>query len=407
MADLFKKAYEFKDVDNVINLGIYPYFHALESKQDIVVKMEGKRRVMIGSNNYLGLTGDKRVIDATVKAVKKYGTGVSGSRFLNGTLTLHLDLERELAEFMEKEAALTFPSGFQSTLAIISAIAGRDDIIFSDRENHACIYDGIRLSFASSVRYNHNDMKHLEQLLQEADPKAGKLIVTDGIFSMSGDIAKLPEIVALAKKYGARVMVDDAHSFGVLGAKGRGTAEYFGLHDEVDMIMSTFSKSLASIGGFMVGKKEVVNYIKHKSRPFIFSAALTPASTASALAALRILKKEPQRPKALLDIAAYARKKMIEKKFPLANDTITPIIPIYTYTMMRTFVIAKLLYKHGVYVNPVIPPAAPEGQCLIRTSYTATHTKPLIDEAVAIIEEVLKKVPMDEKALMSMLHEIQ
>ena len=407
MADLFKKAYEFKDVDNAIDLGIYPYFHALESKQDIVVKMEGKRRVMIGSNNYLGLTGDKRVIDATVKAVKKYGTGVSGSRFLNGTLTLHLDLEKELAEFMEKEAALTFPRGFQSTLAIISAIAGRDDIIFSDRENHACIYDGIRLSFASSVRYNHNDMKHLEQLLQEADPKAGKLIVTDGIFSMSGDIAKLPEIVALAKKYGARVMVDDAHSFGVLGAKGRGTAEYFGLHDEVDMIMSTFSKSLASIGGFMVGKKEVVNYIKHKSRPFIFSAALTPASTASALAALRILKKEPQRPKALLDIAAYARKKMEEKKLPLANDTITPIIPIYTYTMMRTFVIAKLLYKHGVYVNPVIPPAAPEGQCLIRTSYTATHTKALIDEAVEIIDEVLKKVPMDEKALMSMLHEIQ
>ncbi len=407
MADLFKKAYEFKDVDNAVNLGIYPYFHALESKQDIVVKMEGKRRVMIGSNNYLGLTGDKRVIDATVKAVKKYGTGVSGSRFLNGTLTLHLELEKELAEFMEKEAALTFPSGFQSTLAIISAIAGRDDIIFSDRENHACIYDGIRLSFASSVRYNHNDMKHLEQLLQEADPKAGKLIVTDGIFSMSGDIAKLPEIVALAKKYGARVMVDDAHSFGVLGAKGRGTAEYFGLHQEVDMIMSTFSKSLASIGGFMVGKKEVVNYIKHKSRPFIFSAALTPASTASALAALRILKKEPQRPKALLDIAAYARKKMLEKKLPLANDTITPIIPIYTYTMMRTFVIAKLLYKHGVYVNPVIPPAAPEGQCLIRTSYTATHTKPLIDEAVAIIDEVLKKVPMDEKALMSMLHEFQ
>lgn len=407
MADLFKKAFEFKDVDNAVNLGIYPYFHALESKQDIVVKMEGKRRIMIGSNNYLGLTGDKRVINATVKAVKKYGSGVSGSRFLNGTLDLHIDLENELAAFMDKEAALTFPSGFQSTLAIISAIAGRDDIIFSDRENHACIYDGIRLSFASSVRFNHNDMKHLEQLLQEADPKAGKLIVTDGIFSMSGDIAKLPEIVALAKKYGARVMVDDAHSFGVLGIKGRGTAEYFGLHEEVDMIMSTFSKSLASIGGFMVGKKEVVNYVKHKSRPFIFSAALTPASTASALAALRILKAEPQRPKALLNIAAYARKRMIEKKFPLANDTITPIIPIYTYTMMRTFVIAKLLYKHGVYVNPVIPPAAPEGQCLIRTSYTATHTKALIDEAVEIIADVLKKVPMDEKELMAMLHEVR
>lgn len=404
MADLFKKAYDFKDVDHAIELGYYPYFHALESKQDIVVKMEGHRKVMIGSNNYLGLTGDKRVIQATVKAVKKYGSGVSGSRFLNGTLTLHLDLENELASFMDKEAALTFPSGFQSTLAIISAIAGRDDIIFSDRENHACIYDGIRLSFASSVRYNHNDMKQLEQLLKEADPKAGKLIVTDGIFSMSGDIANLPEIVALAKKYGARVMVDDAHSFGVLGSKGRGTAEYFGLHDEVDMIMSTFSKSLASIGGFVVGKKEVVNFIKHKSRPFIFSAALTPASTASALAALRILKKEPQRPKALLDIAAYARKRLIEKKLPLANDSIAPIIPIYTYSMLRTFVIAKILYQQGVYVNPVIPPATPEGQCIIRTSYTATHTKALIDEAVNIIADVIAKVPQDEKAIMAMLH---
>jgi 8-amino-7-oxononanoate synthase len=407
MADLFKKAFDFKDVEDAIGLGIYPYFHALESKQDIVVKMEGHRKVMIGSNNYLGLTGDKRVIQATVKAVKKYGSGVSGSRFLNGTLTLHLDLENELALFMEKEAALTFASGFQSTLAIIAAIAGRDDIIFSDRENHACIYDGIRLSFASSVRYNHNDMKHLEQLLQEADPKAGKLIVTDGIFSMSGDIAKLPEIVALAKKYGARVMVDDAHSFGVLGIKGRGTAEYFGLHDEVDMIMSTFSKSLASIGGFVVGKKEVVNFIKHKSRPFIFSAALTPASTASALTALRILKAEPQRPKALLDIAAYARKRLLEKKLPLANDSIAPIIPIYTYSLMRTFVIAKMLYQQGVYVNPVIPPATPEGQCLIRTSYTATHTKALIDEAVNIIAEVIAKVPLDEQAVMAMLHDIK
>jgi len=405
MADLFKKAFDFKDVDKAIELGYYPYFHALESKQDIVVKMEGHRKVMIGSNNYLGLTGDRRVIQATVKAVKKYGSGVSGSRFLNGTLTLHLDLENELAAFMDKEAALTFPSGFQSTLAIISAIAGRDDIIFSDRENHACIYDGIRLSFASSVRYHHNDMKHLEQLLKEADPKAGKLIVTDGIFSMTGEIANLPEIVALGKKYGARVMVDDAHSFGVLGIKGRGTAEYFGLHDEVDMIMSTFSKSLASIGGFVVGKKEVINFIKHKSRPFIFSAALTPASTASALAALRILKKEPQRPKALLEIAAYARKRMLEKNLPLASDSITPIIPIYTYSMMRTFVIAKMLYHQGVYVNPVIPPATPEGQCLIRTSYTATHTKALIDEAVEIIAEVIAKVPQDEQAIMKMLHE--
>jgi 8-amino-7-oxononanoate synthase len=407
MADLFKKAWDFKDVDNAINLGIYPYFHALESKQDIVVTMEGKRRVMIGSNNYLGLTGDQRVIDATIDAVKKYGSGVSGSRFLNGTLDLHLVLEQELATFMNYEASLTFPSGFQSTLAIISAIAGRNDIIFSDRENHACIYDGIRLSFASSVRYHHNDMKHLEQLLQEANPQAGKLIVTDGVFSMSGDIANIPDIVRLAKKYGARVMIDDAHAFGVLGAKGRGTAEYFNLHHEVDMIMSTFSKSLASIGGFVVGSKEVVNYIKHKSRPFIFSAALTPASAASALAALRILVQEPQRPAALLKIAAYARKQMLAKKLPVANDSIAPIIPIYTYTMMRTFVVAKLLYKYGIYVNPVIPPAAPEGQCLIRTSYTATHTQELIDEAVEVIDKVLKMVPMEEDKLMAMLHEFQ
>ena len=407
MADLFKKAYDFKDVDQAVALGIYPYFHALESKQDIVVTMEGQRRVMIGSNNYLGLTGDQRVIDATVQAVQQYGSGVSGSRFLNGTLTLHLDLENELASFMEKEASLTFPSGFQSTLAIISAIAGRGDIIFSDRENHACIYDGIRLSFASSVRYHHNDMHHLETLLQEADPQAGKLIVTDGVFSMTGSIANLPEIVRLAKKYGARVMVDDAHGFGVLGAKGRGTAEHFGLHDEVDLIMSTFSKSLASIGGFMVAKKEVVNYVKHKSRPFIFSAALTPASAASALASLNILKAEPQRPQALRNIAAYAREKMLEHDLPLANDSIAPIIPIYTYTMLRTFVIAKLLYKRGVYVNPVIPPATVEGQCLIRTSYTATHTKELIDEAVAIIAKTLQDIPLEDEKVLAILHDEQ
>jgi 7-keto-8-aminopelargonate synthetase-like enzyme len=224
---------------------------------------------------------------------------------------------------------------------------------------------------------------------------------------MSGDIANLPEIVRLAKKYNARVMVDDAHGFGVLGKKGRGTAEHFGLHDDVDLMMSTFSKSLASIGGFMVAKKEVVNYVKHKSRPFIFSAALTPASAASALASLRILEAEPQRPQALREIAAYARQKMVEKKLPLANDSVAPIIPIYTYTMLRTFVIAKLLYKRGVYVNPVIPPAAPEGQCLIRTSYTATHTTELIDEAVDIIAKTLEEIPMDDEKVMALLHEVR
>ena len=250
-------------------------------------------------------------------------------------------------------------------------------------------------------------MAHLEKLLEEADPQARKLIVTDGVFSMSGDIANLPEIVRLAKKYNARVMVDDAHGFGVLGAKGRGTAEHFGLHEEVDLIMSTFSKSLASIGGFMVAKKEVVNFVKHKSRPFIFSAALTPASAASALASLKILEAEPERPQALRDISAYTHQKMMEKKLPLANDSIAPIIPIYTYTMLRTFVIAKLLYKRGVYVNPVIPPAAPEGQCLIRTSYTATHTQELIDEAVEIIAKTLEEIPMEDEKVMAFLHEVR
>lgn len=401
--DLFKKCDEFTLAEEYKELGIYPYFHALETKQDIEVMMEGKRRIMIGSNNYLGLTGDKRVIAAGVKAMTEFGSGVSGSRFLNGTLTTHLELEKELASFLNKEACVTFSTGFQSNLGILSAIAGRNDLVFSDRENHASIYDGIRLSYAEMVRYHHNDMEDLEVKLAKADPNKGKLIVTDGVFSMSGDICKLPDIVRLAKKYGARVMVDDAHGFGVLGAHGRGTAEYFGLEKDVDIIMGTFSKSLASLGGYMVADKKVVEYVKHKSRPFIFCAAITPANAATALEALRILEQEPERPKALLDIAKYVREGLKAKGLNIIESSIAPIIPIYTYSMLRTIIACKLLYEKGVYVNPVLPPATPEGECLIRTSYTSTHTRELMDEAIEIIGEVLNNLPEDDESLMALL----
>ncbi|MFW5842072.1 MAG: aminotransferase class I/II-fold pyridoxal phosphate-dependent enzyme [Bacillota bacterium] len=402
--DIFKKVYDFKPVKEAKALGVYPYFHALESRQDIEVMMEGKRKIMIGSNNYLGLTGDKRIIDATVEATQKYGSGVSGSRFLNGTLTLHLELERELAEFAGKEGGMVFSTGFQSNLGIIQAIAQRKDIIFSDRENHASIYDANRLSFGETVRYKHNDMEDLERLLKKADPNKGKLIATDGVFSMSGDICKLPEIVALAKKYEARVMVDDAHGFGVLGPGGRGTAAHFGLTDEVDLIMGTFSKSLASLGGFLVADEEVVDYVRHNARPFIFSAAITPGNAAAAKKALEIIKAEPQRVQDVLDISSYMRKQLLDKGLEIIDSGNTPIIPIYTYTHFRTLVACKMLFERGVYVNPVIPPAAPEGQCLIRTSYTSTHTKALMDEASDIIADVLNNLP-DEETILATLQD--
>jgi len=402
--DLFKKVEEFTLVKDFQKLGVYPYFHALETKQDIEVVMEGKRRIMIGSNNYLGLTGDKRVIAAGVKALNEFGSGVSGSRFLNGTLTSHVQLETELAAFLNKEACVTFSTGFQTNLGIISAICGRNDLIFCDRENHASIYDGIKLSYGTMVRYDHNDMEDLEKVLAAADDSKGKLIVTDGVFSMSGDICKLPEIVKLAKKYGARVMVDGAQRFGVLGAHGRGTAEYFNLEKDVDIIMGTFSKSLASLGGYMVGDREVVEFVKHKSRPFIFCAAITPANVACALESLHILIQEPQRPKALLDIAQYVRTNLKAKGIKILENSVAPIIPIYTYTALRTLVACKVLYERGVYVNPVLPPATPEGECLIRTSYTATHTKKLMDEAIHTIVEVLTTLPETEAELLAYMH---
>ncbi len=389
--DLFTKCVEFTKADEVIAAGLYPYFHALESRQDTVVTMEGHRVIMIGSNNYLGLTSHPEVVQAAHGALEQYGTGCSGSRYLNGTLTMHMELERELAAFVRKEAAMTFSTGFQSNLGILSAIAGRNDVILCDKENHASIYDGCRLSYASLVRYRHSDMADLEKLLAEVPDDKGRLIVTDGVFSMGGDIANLPEIVRLARKYGARVMVDDAHGLGVMGANGRGTAEHFGLEDEVDIIMGTFSKSLASLGGYMAASERVVNYVRHHSRPFIFSASIPPANCAAALAALRVLAREPQRVQALRDAAAHMRRGLREAGIPL-YETQTPIIPILTYDDMRTFQICRTLFDAGVYVNPVISPAVPQGQAMIRTSYMATHTPDVLDEAVCIMRDVFSKL---------------
>jgi 8-amino-7-oxononanoate synthase len=359
--------------------------------------MEGKHLIMIGSNNYLGLTSHEAVVSASMEATETFGSGVSGSRFLNGTLALHVELEKELAEFVGKEDATIFASGFQSNLGLISAIAGRNDIIFSDKENHASIYDGIKLSYAEVVRYEHNDIKDLEkkiiktkEMLAEKNAEKGMIIITDGVFSMTGDVCKLKEIIELKKKYGIRVIVDDAHGLGVTGKTGRGTHEEFNLMDEVDIVMGTFSKSLASLGGYVAGSKEVINYIRHTSRPYIFSAAIPPANTAAALAALRILKKEPERVQALRDISIYMRRGLIKKGIQIKdNNAETPIIPIYTYLPKRTMVACNMLFERGVYVNPVLPPATPMGECLIRTSYTATHTKAQMDKAIDIIHEVL------------------
>lgn len=386
--DLFAKCFEPSLADEAKSRGIYPYFHALESRQDKEVIMEGKRRIMLGSNNYLGLTTNENVIEAGVKAIEQYGTGCSGSRFLNGTLELHLELENELAKFLRKEAVCTFSTGFQSNLGIISAIARHGDYIINDKENHASIYDGSQLSYAKRLLFKHNDMADLERILQNVSGKGGILIVTDGVFSMSGDIANLPEICRLAKEYGARVMVDDAHSLGVIGEGGRGTASHFGLEEEVDIYMGTFSKSLASLGGYMAAKKEVVEYVKHNSRPFIFSASITPASCATALAALKELEAHPELVTRLASLSNYARKCYKEKGIGIIEAS-TPIIPIYTKDIIDTLQKAKDIYDAGVYLNPVLPPATPPDACLLRTSYMATLTEALIDEAVGIIASVI------------------
>jgi 8-amino-7-oxononanoate synthase len=393
--DLFQKCISDPNAERLHmarELNVYPYFHVLESRQAPVVQMEGHRVIMLGSNNYLGFTEDPEVIAAGHAALDKYGTGVSGSRFLNGTLDLHLQLEKELAAFTGYEDCMTCSTGFQTNLAIISAICGKDDYILNDRENHASIYDACRLSFAKVMRYRHSNMEDLERILQSIPKTAGKLIVTDGVFSMRGDICKLPEIVALAQKYGARVMVDDAHGFGVLGPGGRGTAAHFGLTDKVDITMLTFSKSLASIGGCMLTSHKVADWLRHVSRPFIFSASLTPSSAATALAALHRLIEDPERPTRLMNIAKYFQKGLINAGVRIIEAP-TPIVPIFTYETMDTLWYGKKMFEEGVYVNPVITPACVEGECLLRTTLMATHTEPVIDEAVGIIARVLREKP--------------
>jgi len=376
------------NVKEIKSKGLYPYFHSLSSKQDTEVIMEGRETIMLGSNNYLGMTSHPDVIKAGEQAILKYGSGCSGSRFLNGTLDIHINLEKELAEFLNKEQVVTFSTGFQTNLGIISAIAGRNDVIICDKDNHASIYDGCRLSFAKFLRYNHSDMADLEEKLKSVSDTSGILIITDGVFSMSGEICKLDQIVALAKKYGARVMVDDAHALGVLGKHGRGTAEFFNLEKDVDIYMGTFSKSLGSLGGYMAASNDVCEYVKHTSRPYIFSASITPVSVECARASLKILKNEPERILALKNISNYMREKLKKAGVDII-DSITPIIPIFTYDDSKSFLACKLLLERGVYVNPVVSPATPVGQSLLRTSYTATHTKQQIDIASKHIKEVL------------------
>ena len=361
--------------------GVYPYFRCIESEQDTEVVMGGRKVLMFGSNSYLGLTNHPKVIEAAIEATKKYGTGCAGSRFLNGTLDLHLELEKELAEFVGKEEAIIYSTGFQVNLGVVSCVTGREDYIICDELDHASIVEGRRLSFSKGLKFKHNDMDSLEKTLQSCDPDKVKLIVVDGVFSMEGDIANLPEITRLAKKYNASVMVDEAHGLGVLGDHGRGTCNHFGVTDDVDLIMGTFSKSLAAIGGFIAADSTVINYLRHNSRSYIFSASNTPAATAAACAALHIMKTEPERIQHLWDITNYALDSFRTMGFEIGN-TSTPIIPLYVRDMEKTFLVTKMLFDEGVFVNPVIPPACSPEDTLIRFSLMATHSKEQIDIAV-------------------------
>ncbi len=369
--------------------GIYPYFREISSDQDTVVRMNGKDVLMFGSNSYLGLTNHPKLKKAAKAAIDKYGLGCAGSRFLNGTLDIHIELEQKLADFVGKDEAIVFSTGYQVNLGVISSVLGRHDYVILDDLNHACIIDGARLSFAHQRKYRHNDMASLEKVLKNCKPESIKLIVVDGVFSMEGDIAKLPEMVALAQKYNANVMVDDAHSLGVLGEGGRGTCNHFGLTDEVDLIMGTFSKSLASIGGFIASDFDTINFLKHNARSLIFSASIAPANAASVIAALEVIKEEPGRINALWDNTRYAM--MGLKALGLETGrTETPIIPIYIRNDMKTFKLTAMLQKEGVFVNPVVSPAVASEDSLIRFSLMATHTKQQIDFALEKIEKVVQ-----------------
>jgi 8-amino-7-oxononanoate synthase len=386
--DLFKKAYEYTDAEEVIKMGLYPYFRMNETAVDTTTIMNGRKTVMIGSNNYLGLTSHPYVKEAAIKAVEKYGTGCTGSRFLNGTIDLHVELEARLAKFMKKEDCLVFTTGFTTNQGIISTLVGKHDVVICDRTNHASILDGCRLAYGKLIKFRHNDMEDLEEhLINLKDKDVGKLIVVDGVFSMEGDLADLKHIVPLAKKYGCRLMVDEAHSLGVLGKHGRGTCEELGVLDDVDLIMGTFSKSFASLGGFVAGEAKIISYLKHNSRAFIFQAAPPPSAVATVLACLDILEKEPERLTRLRDNVSYMLKAIRAMGFRTWN-TESAIIPIIIGDDLKTFQFSKMLEEEGVYVNPVVSPAVPKGMASVRTSYTATHKREELDFAL----EKLKKV---------------
>ncbi len=385
--DLFEKCHTFTRADEAREAGLYPYFKAIESGADTEVFIHGKSLIMVGSNNYLGLTQDPRVKEAAKKAIDDYGSGCTGSRFLNGTLVLHEELEEKLARFMKREAALCFSTGFQTNLGTIATLVGKDDLIFADRTNHASIVDGCRLAFGRTLKFKHNKLDDLERLLRTNNTSGGKAIIVDGVFSMEGDIVDLPNIAKLAEKYQARVLVDDAHAIGVLGKHGRGTGEHYGLEDKVDIVLGTFSKSFASIGGFIAGDRYVIDYIKHISRPLIFSASMPPAAVATVSAAVDILEKEPERLERLWRNVRKMKEAFDKLGFNTGRSQ-TPIIPIHIGEDVKCFQFWKMLFDNGVFSNPVVSPAVPPGEAVIRTSYMATHTDAELDEVLHIFAKL-------------------
>ncbi len=384
--DIFSKCGAYTEAKEVMATGLYPYFIPLEKNEGTEAIIEGHRLIMCGSNNYLGLTTHPKVRQAAIDAIQKYGTSCTGSRFLNGTLEMHERLEHELAEWVGKDATLVFSTGMQTNLGVVSSLIGRMDVAVMDKGDHASIVDGARLSYGSIERFQHNDPVHLERVLASIPEDRGKLLIVDGLYSMEGDIADLPAIYPICKKYGARLMVDDAHAMGVLGG-GRGTAAHFGMNSEVDLIMSTFSKSFASLGGFIAGSEEVIHFIKHNARALIFSASMPPASTAAALAALDVMRQEPERVETLQRNAAMMHKGFKELGFDTGHS-VTPIIPIIIGDNQRTLMTWKKLFEAGVFVNPVLAPATPPGRQLLRTSYMATHTEDQLNRVLEIFAKV-------------------
>ena len=391
MGQLQEKYKSYREPQKFMEMGVYPYFREITSKQGTeVTDIDGHNILMFGSNAYTGLPNDPRVIEAGKKALDKYGSGCAGSRFLNGTLDLHVQLEKELAEYMNKEDVLCFSTGFSVNSGVLASVVGRGDYIICDDRDHASIVDGRRLSFATQLHYKHNDMEDLERVLQKLPQEAIKLIVVDGVFSMEGDLANLPEIVRLKHKYNCSVMVDEAHGLGVFGKQGRGVCDHFGLTDDVDLIMGTFSKSLASIGGFIAGDKDTINFLRHTCRTYIFSASNTPSATAAALEALHIMQAEPERQERLWKVTNYALQLFREEGFEI-GDTASPIIPLYVRDIHKTFIVTKMAYDAGVFINPVIPPACAPQDTLVRFALMATHTKEQVERGVEILKKIFQE----------------